>query len=287
MPELPEVETVRRGLEPAMTGRRVERVLVNRPDLRFPFPQGMATALSGARVERLDRRAKYLLLRFDNAQTLLVHLGMTGRFSIEADDSHEQPGDFVHAAPANPKHDHCIFEIEGGVTIRYNDPRRFGFMALFETARENEVSFLKDLGPEPNANDFSAPYLISALEGRRTPIKSALLDQAIIAGLGNIYVCEALHRSRISPRREARTIKGERAERLTAAIRQVIIDAINAGGSTLRDFASADGALGYFQHSFRAYGREGEACGAQGCEGRIRRIVQSGRSTFFCGQCQR
>lgn len=287
MPELPEVETVRRGLEPAMTGRRIERVILNRSDLRFPFPTQMAAVLEGARVQRLDRRAKYLLVRFDNVQTLLVHLGMTGRFSIEADEDHQQPGDFVYAAPANPAHDHCVFEIEGGVTVRYNDPRRFGFMVLFETALENEVSFLKDLGPEPNANDFSAPYLVSALEGRRTPIKAALLDQAIIAGLGNIYVCEALHRSRISPRREARTIKGERAERLTAAIRQVIIDAINAGGSTLRDFASADGALGYFQHSFRAYGREGEACVTEGCEGEIRRIVQSGRSTFYCGRCQR
>ena len=287
MPELPEVETVRRGLEPAMTGRRVEQVTLNRADLRFPFPEAMADRLRGARVERLDRRAKYLLVRFDNASTLLVHLGMTGRFSIEADATHQQPGDFVHAAPANPAHDHCVFEIEGGVTVRYNDPRRFGFMVMFETAREHEVSFLKGLGPEPNANDFSAPYLVSALEGRRTPIKAALLDQAIIAGLGNIYVCEALHRSRISPRREARTIKGARAERLATAIRQVIIDAINAGGSTLRDFASADGALGYFQHSFRAYGREGEACVTEGCGGEIRRIVQSGRSTFYCGQCQR
>lgn len=287
MPELPEVETVRRGLEPAMTGRRIERVILNRPDLRFPFPAQMAAVLEGARIERLDRRAKYLLLRFNRGLTLLVHLGMSGRFSIEADNDHQQPGDFVHAAPANPVHDHCVFEIEGGVTIRYNDPRRFGFMVMFDTDREHEVSFLKDLGPEPNANDFSAPYLTSVLEGRRTPIKAALLDQAIIAGLGNIYVCEALHRARISPRREARTIKGARAERLTAAIRQVIVDAINAGGSTLRDFASADGALGYFQHSFRAYGREGEACVTEGCDGVVRRIVQSGRSTFYCGQCQR
>ena len=287
MPELPEVETVRRGLEPAMTGRRIRALTLNRADLRFPFPERCAERVSGARVERIDRRSKYLLLRLDTGETLLVHLGMTGRFSIEADHSVERPGEFVHAAPANPKHDHCVFEIEDGITVRYNDPRRFGFMDLFETVGEDKVSFLAGLGPEPIGNAFNGPFLAETLAGRKSPIKTALLDQRIVAGLGNIYVCEALHRSRISPRRQAGTIKGDRAERLAGSVRDVIAEAIAAGGSTLRDFASADGALGYFQHTFRAYGREGEACATDGCGGHISRIVQSGRSTFYCGQCQR
>ena len=233
----------------------------------------------------MDRRAKYLLIRLDGGETLLSHLGMTGRYSIEAEDGTVQPGDFVHATPANPMHDHVVFGIEGGVTVRYNDPRRFGFMDMF--ADEAMCSYLKSLGPEPNSNAFSEAYLSRALKGRRSPIKAALLDQRIVAGLGNIYVCEALHRSGLSPRRLAGSISGLRSQRLAAAVRAVIDEAIAAGGSTLRDFASADGALGYFQHSFRAYGREGKACSTPDCTGRIERIVQSGRSTFFCSSCQR
>ena len=287
MPELPEVETVRRGLVPALEGRRLNSVRLNRADLRFPFPERMQERLQGVTVERLDRRAKYLLVRLSSGETLLVHLGMTGRFSIEADDAHQQPGDFVYAPGADPKHDHVVFEVEGGVTVRYNDPRRFGFMDMFATEAKDEVPFLAGLGPEPNSNHFSAAHLDAVLAGKRTPIKAALLDQRVVAGLGNIYVCEALHRAHISPRREARTIPGVRSSRLAVTVRDVISEAIDAGGSTLRDFAGADGALGYFQHRFRAYGQEGEPCPTDGCDGTISRIVQSGRSTFYCGRCQR
>jgi len=285
MPELPEVETVRRGLVPALEGRRILAVRLSRPDLRFPFPPDFASRVAGRRVERIDRRAKYLLIRLDDGTTVLSHLGMSGRYSIEAADLAVQPGDFVHAAPANPKHDHVVLEVEGGVTVRYNDPRRFGFMDLVTV--DADSPYLADLGPEPNSNAFSSAYLSDVLRGRRTPIKAALLDQKVVAGLGNIYVCEALHRARISPRRLAATIPGARAERLAPAVRSVIDAAIAAGGSTLRDFAAADGALGYFQHTFRAYGREGGPCPETGCTGHIGRIVQSGRSTFFCPVCQR
>ncbi|WP_417494025.1 bifunctional DNA-formamidopyrimidine glycosylase/DNA-(apurinic or apyrimidinic site) lyase [Maricaulis sp.] len=287
MPELPEVETVRAGLIPAMQGRLIERVTLNRANLRFPFPEDMARRLGGRRIEQIDRRAKYLLLRLAEEETLLVHLGMSGRFSIEAGEDAAQPGDFVHAAPANPKHDHVVFEIEGGVTVRYNDPRRFGFMLIFPTDAEDEQPNLAGLGPEPTSNAFSGAALGEALAGKRTPVKSALLDQRVVAGLGNIYVCEALHRSGISPRREARTIPGVRAERLARSVREVIEEAIAAGGSTLKDFAGADGALGYFQHRFSAYGREGVPCSTPDCSGEIQRIVQAGRSTFYCPACQR
>jgi formamidopyrimidine-DNA glycosylase len=288
MPELPEVETVRQGLTPALLGRQIERVEQNRPNLRFAFPDEFSARLSGVRVERLDRRAKYLLLRLSSGETLLSHLGMSGRFTIEtASGAGPLPEDMVHAAPANPKHDHVVFHLEGGVTVRYNDPRRFGFMDLYPTDAEHEVRYLTGLGPEPNSNAFSGAMLAEALRNKRSPIKAALLDQRVVAGLGNIYVCEALHRSGISPRRESRTIPGKRAERLAVAVRDVINEAIEAGGSSLKDFASTDGELGYFQHRFRAYGRENEPCPTPRCDGRVQRIVQSGRSTFFCATCQR
>jgi len=287
MPELPEVETVRRGLGPAMEGRRILAAAVNRPDLRFPFPEDFRARLEGFHVERIDRRSKYLLLRLSSGETLLAHLGMSGRFSIEAEERNAQPGDFVHAAPANPAHDHVVLSMEGGVTIRYNDPRRFGFMTLFPTGQEDAVSFLSVLGPEPDANAFSGAYLSEQLKGRRTPIKTALLDQSIVAGLGNIYVCEALFRAGISPKRLASSVAGQRAERLAPIIREVIREAIEAGGSSLRDFASAEGALGYFQHRFQVYGREGQPCRSEGCGKPVKRLVQSGRSTFYCSQCQR
>ncbi|MDF1767568.1 bifunctional DNA-formamidopyrimidine glycosylase/DNA-(apurinic or apyrimidinic site) lyase [Maricaulis sp.] len=287
MPELPEVETVRRGLIPALEGRRLLAVEVNRPNLRFAFPDRFAERLTGQRVERIDRRAKYLLVRLSGGETMIGHLGMSGRFSIEVDGAAAQPGDFVHAAPANPKHDHVVFRAEGGVVVRYNDPRRFGYMDLFRTAAEADHPVLGALGPEPHGNEFSGPYLSSVLAGRRTPIKAALLDQSIVAGLGNIYVCEALHRSGISPRRAAASIPGVRADRLATAVRAVIIEAIEAGGSSLKDFASTDGALGYFQHRFRVYDRLGAPCPTDGCQGAIQRIVQSGRSTWFCSSCQR
>ena len=287
MPELPEVETVRRGLIPALEGRRLLAVEVNRPNLRFAFPDRFAERLTEQRVERIDRRAKYLLVRLSGGETMIGHLGMSGRFSIEVDGAAAQPGDFVHAAPANPKHDHVVFRAEGGVVVRYNDPRRFGYMDLFRTAAEADHPVLGSLGPEPHGNEFSGPYLSSVLAGRRTPIKAALLDQSIVAGLGNIYVCEALHRSGISPRRAAASIPGVRADRLATAVRAVIIEAIEAGGSSLKDFASTDGALGYFQHRFRVYDRLGAPCPTDGCQGSIQRIVQSGRSTWFCSTCQR
>jgi len=286
MPELPEVETVRRGLIPAMEGRRILSAQARRPDLRFAFPDQFEARLSGAVVERLDRRSKYLLARLSTGETLLMHLGMSGRFSVTADDLTQQPGDFVYAAPANPKHDHVVFHMQGGVTVTYNDPRRFGFMTLFPTETEAVEPYLKDLGPEPLSNAFSAALLDEAFAGRKSPVKTGLLDQHVVAGLGNIYVCEALWRARISPRRLCASIPGVRSARLAPAVRAVIAEAIEQGGSTLRDYAGADGAMGYFQHQFDVYGREGEPC--HRCENAVvERIVQSGRSSFFCARCQR
>lgn len=285
MPELPEVETVRRGLIPAMEGRRILSAQANRADLRFPFPDDFAGRLTGTRMERLDRRAKYLLARLGSGETLLMHLGMSGRFSITAEDLKRQPGDFVYAPAADPKHDHVVFVMEGGVTVTYNDPRRFGFMTLFETTAQDRSAYLAELGPEPDSNGFSGPALSTAFAGRRSPVKAGLLDQRVVAGLGNIYVCEALWRARVSPKRLCNNATGARSERLAAAVRAVIAEAIEAGGSTLRDYAGADGAMGYFQHRFDVYGREGEPC-RRGC-GAIRRIVQSSRSTFYCPACQR
>lgn len=285
MPELPEVETVRRGLIPAMEGRRILSARANRADLRFAFPERFAERLTGTRVERLDRRAKYLLARLGSGETLLMHLGMSGRFSITAEDLKHQPGGFVYAPAADPRHDHVVVDLEGGVTVTYNDPRRFGFMTLFETGGEDGVAYLAGLGPEPDSNAFSGPALASAFAGRRSPVKAGLLDQRVVAGLGNIYVCEALWRARISPKRLCASTAGLRAERLATCVRAVIAEAIEAGGSTLRDYAGADGALGYFQHRFDVYGREGEPC-RRGC-GPVTRIVQSNRSTFYCPGCQR
>lgn len=287
MPELPEVETVRRGLAPVMEGRVIELAENRRPDLRFPFPDRFAGRLTGVRVERLDRRAKYLLLRLENGETLLAHLGMSGRFTIHLPDRAAKPGDFAHAPGTSEKHDHVVFDMEGGARIVFNDPRRFGFMTLFPTEAEESVPFLAGLGPEPNSNAFSGPFLQSRVKGKKAPLKAALLDQRVVAGLGNIYVCEALHQAGLSPRRLAGTLGPKRADRLALAVRQVIDDAIAAGGSSLKDFASAEGELGYFQHAFRAYGREGEVCLSPECGGKIMRIVQSGRSTFFCPTCQR
>lgn len=287
MPELPEVETVRRGLAPVMEGRVIERAETRRPDLRFPFPDGFAGRLTGARIERLDRRAKYLLIRLGNGETLLSHLGMSGRFTIHLSGGSEKPGDFVHAPATSEKHDHVVFEMEGGARVVFNDPRRFGFMTLFATDAEDRLPFLAGLGPEPNSNAFSGPFLQARVKGKKTPLKAALLDQRVVAGLGNIYVCEALNRAGLSPRRMAGTLGPKRAERLALAVRQVIDEAIAAGGSSLKDFASAEGGLGYFQHTFRTYDREGKMCLLPGCGGTIMRIVQSGRSTFFCPTCQR
>lgn len=283
MPELPEVETVRRGLEPAMIGRRVERAEIRRPDLRWPFPPRMAERLEGARITHLGRRSKYLLIALDRGETLIVHLGMSGRMQVDA-----APTATFHAAIApTAKHDHVIFHMEGGGRVTFNDPRRFGAMDLAPTHALEDHWLLARIGPEPLGNAFDEEHLVAAFRGRRTPVKSALLDQRIVAGLGNIYVCEALFRAGISPRRQAGRIAAPRVRALVPVIRATLLDAIEAGGSSLRDYRQADGAMGYFQHAFHVYDREGHSCTRDGCSGTIRRIVQSGRSTFHCPACQR
>ncbi|MEL6204994.1 MAG: bifunctional DNA-formamidopyrimidine glycosylase/DNA-(apurinic or apyrimidinic site) lyase [Pseudomonadota bacterium] len=283
MPELPEVETVRRGLEPAMTGRRIALAEVRRPDLRWPFPPRMAERLTSARVERLRRRSKYILADLDTGETLLVHLGMSGRILIGQEGS----AAFHHEQSVLPQHNHVIFHMEGGARITYNDARRFGAMDLMATGSEDAHKLLAGIGPEPLGNSFDAPYLVDRLKGRMTPIKAALLDQKVVAGLGNIYVCEVLHRTGISPLRKAGRLGPKRAASLVPAIRDVLREAIAAGGSSLRDHRQANGELGYFQHNFRVYGREGAPCPTEGCGGEIRRIVQSARSSFYCPRCQR
>ena len=283
MPELPEVETVRRGLAPAMEGFVIARAQVNRPDLRWPFPPNMADRLTGKRVLQLRRRSKYILADLDSGETALIHLGMSGRMLVSGDPL----GQFVHSHPAPEKHDHVVFDMENGARITFNDPRRFGAMDLFTTATGESHPLLISIGPEPLGNAFDEDYLVEALSRRNTPIKSALLDQKLVAGLGNIYVCEALYRSKIHPTRPARRVSKDRIASLVPIIREVLSDAIEAGGSSLRDFRQADGELGYFQHSFDVYGREGAPCRSTGCTSTIRRIVQSGRSTFYCPTCQR
>ncbi|MBB94298.1 MAG: DNA-formamidopyrimidine glycosylase [Rhodobacteraceae bacterium] len=283
MPELPEVETVRRGLAPVMEGMRIERAEVNRPDLRWPFPDNMAGRLTGQRVLQLRRRSKYLLADLDGGETLLIHLGMSGRMVVSGDAL----GRFVHDHPAPEKHDHVVFHMEGGARITFNDPRRFGAMDLMPTAGAEAHKLLAVLGPEPLGNAFDEHLLVAAFRGRNTPVKAALLDQGIVAGLGNIYVCEALFRAGVSPRRKAGRISAARVAALVPAIRTVLTEAIAAGGSSLRDFRQADGELGYFQHSFDVYGRETQPCKRPGCTGHVRRIVQSGRSSFYCPACQR
>ncbi|MBI1386486.1 MAG: bifunctional DNA-formamidopyrimidine glycosylase/DNA-(apurinic or apyrimidinic site) lyase [Rhizobiales bacterium] len=301
MPELPEVETVCRALAPRLVGRRFVRVEQRRPDLRFPFPPAFAERLSGARIDRLWRRAKYMLAALDTGEVLLVHLGMSGRMLVEPPGSPERlatvalyhgplddglggtSGNAGHEA----RHDHVVFHMDDGWRITFNDHRRFGMMDLFSKHDMDRQRFLAPLGPEPLGNAFSPETLGAALAGRATPIKAALLDQRIVAGLGNIYVSEALFRAAISPRRLSRTIPGRRAERLVPAIREVLEAAIAAGGSTLRDYVHADGSLGYFQHTFAVYDREGAPCPRPGCGGTVRRLVQAGRSTYYCGRCQR
>ncbi|GAA6201403.1 bifunctional DNA-formamidopyrimidine glycosylase/DNA-(apurinic or apyrimidinic site) lyase [Aquicoccus sp. SU-CL01552] len=283
MPELPEVETVRRGLAPVMEGQVMTQVEVNRPDLRWPFPDRMAERLTGVRVLQLRRRSKYLLGDLDSGETLLIHLGMSGRMTVSGD----LLGRFVHEHPAPQKHDHVIFHMDNGARITFNDPRRFGAMDLMSTTGAEAHKLLSVLGPEPLGNDFHEGYLVAAFQGRNTPVKSALLDQGIVAGLGNIYVCEALFRAGISPLRKAGRIAAPRVASLVPAIRDVLERAIAAGGSSLKDFRQADGELGYFQHNFDVYGREGAPCHTPDCGETIRRVVQSGRSTFYCPSCQR
>jgi formamidopyrimidine-DNA glycosylase len=297
MPELPEVETVCRGLEPALAGRRIASVRLNRPDLRFPFPAGLADALAGAGVDRVERRAKYILMHLSDGAIMLAHLGMTGRFTIwQPDGAAQNLGEFYFAEEAGRQgdgpHDHMVIDLEDGTRIVYADPRRFGFVDLIAPGEMAANRFLAGLGVEPLGNEFNADYLASALAGRKAPLKAALLDQRIIAGLGNIYVCEALYRARLSPRRLAGTIvrkrgQSPRVETLVSAVRGVLIEAIAAGGSTLRDYVHTDGSSGAFQQRFDVYDREGEPCRSPGCTSAVQRVVQSGRSTFYCPTCQR
>jgi formamidopyrimidine-DNA glycosylase len=286
MPELPEVETVRGGLAPVLEGHRLARVEARRPDLRFPLPLNFVQVLTGATVTRLARRAKYLLATLDREDTLVMHLGMSGRFEIARPEGAERPGEFHYAADPDPKHAHIVFETDAGARVTYYDPRRFGYMALVNTATMHLHPWFAGLGPEPLSGDFDAAHLKAAFTGRKQGPKTLLLDQRIVAGLGNIYVCEALNRARISPFKAAGKISKPRLVKLVADIRAVLTEAIAAGGSTLRDFAQTDGALGYFQHRFRVYDREGEPCLNDPCVGVIARKVQAGRSTFYCPVCQ-
>ena len=283
MPELPEVETVRRGLAPVLEGQRLALVTQARPDLRWPLPERFAERLTGRRIGRLGRRSKYLLVGLDGDETLIVHLGMSGRMLVEG----EMLGEFVHGAGRLPAHDHVVFHVADGPRVVFNDARRFGAMDLWPTAALDDHRWLAPLGPEPLGNGFSADHLAMRFGGRRTPVKAALLDQRIVAGLGNIYVCESLFRAGIAPERLAGSLSPRRIEKLAVAIRETLAEAIEAGGSSLRDFRHADGELGYFQHSFRVYGRAGEPCVTPGCTGTVARVVQSGRSSFHCPRCQR
>jgi formamidopyrimidine-DNA glycosylase len=286
MPELPEVETVRRGLSPHLAGARLARVIARRPDLRFPLPEGFVQRLTGARVGELGRRGKYILAPLDRGDTLVIHLGMTGRFVVEAGGPALTPGEFALATPADPKHAHIVFETEAGARLTYFDARRFGYMDLIDTDTLAGHPRFAAMGPEPLGPSFDVHHLARAFAGRRQGPKTLLLDQSTVAGLGNIYVCEALHRARISPFKPAAGIGPRRLAALTKAVREVLGEAIAAGGSTLRDYASVEGAMGYFQHDFRAYGRRDEPCPTPKCRGVIARAVQAGRSTFHCPVCQ-
>ncbi len=276
MPELPEVETVRRGLVPVLEGARLVRVIQRRPDLRFPLPDGFGQRLTGRHVSRVGRRGKYLLIGLDDGAVLIAHLGMSGRFRI-----------FKGPPPPEQPHDHVIFETASGHVVRFNDPRRFGFMDLTTTETLERHPMLARLGPEPVFPGLNGVELAMRLEGRSGPIKNVLLDQSVVAGVGNIYACEALFDAGLSPRRRASSVRGGRAERLARAVREVLERAVEAGGTTLQFHRQPSGELGYFQHSFAVYDRQGEACRRCGGAVRVKRIVQAGRSTFFCSGCQR
>jgi formamidopyrimidine-DNA glycosylase len=296
VPELPEVETVKRGLEPALLGRQFARIELRRKDLRFAFPEGMAEMMQGATVEALERRAKYILVHCSNGKSLILHLGMTGRFTILKKDGQSfEPGAFYHdvAGTSEPgPHDHVIWHLDDGTRVVYNDARRFGFMDWADTHLRDGHKLLKDIGVEPLGNSFHLDHLIEILRDKKAPMKAALLDQHVVAGLGNIYVSEALHRARISPKLEAgRLIKSRstdpRLEHLVRHIKDILTEAILAGGSTLQDFQNTSGEKGAFQQRFLVYDREGENCSTPSCTSVIKRIVQSGRSTFYCPTCQR
>jgi formamidopyrimidine-DNA glycosylase len=298
MPELPEVETVRRGLQPVMEGTRISRVEARRGDLRFPFQQDFVARLEGQTVIGLGRRAKYLMADLSSGDVLLMHLGMSGSFRVAGQASETQastntPGSFHHPRGEARAHDHVVFHMASGAVVSFNDPRRFGYMKIIPRDEMDAEPFLRSLGPEPLGNAFDAAMLASACAGKKTSLKAALLDQRVVAGLGNIYVCEALYRSHLSPKRAASTLAAragtptEHAKRLVAAIHAVLNEAIEAGGSSLRDHRQTSGELGYFQHSFRVYDREDETCRTRGCKGHVKRFTQNGRSTFWCSVCQK
>jgi formamidopyrimidine-DNA glycosylase len=293
MPELPEVETVRRGLEPVMDGARFSKVEARRPDLRFPLPRGFADHLEGKTVKGLGRRGKYLLLDLSSGDVLMMHLGMSGSFHVFHGGRKTDTARYHHEREKHATHDHVVFHMSNGAIVTFNDPRRFGFMKLTPREKLDEHPLMKAIGPEPLGNEFDAAMLAHACKGKKTSLKAALSDQKVVAGLGNIYVCEALHRALLSPRRRASTIasrKGEpneRAESLVEAIKAVLKDAIEAGGSSLRNHKRTDGELGMFQHNFRVYDREGQPCVTRGCKGTVKRITQGGRSTFYCLTCQK
>ena len=283
MPELPEVETVRRGLAPAFENATFRKVVQRRADLRFPFPENFVSRLEGQKVTALTRRAKYLLADLSGGEVLILHLGMSGSFRVEGN----VVGTFHHERSAALKHDHVEFYFSSGAIVTYNDPRRFGFMDLVARAHLGEHAFFRRLGIEPLGNALNGTVLQELFRGKAAPLKAALLDQSLIAGLGNIYVCESLFRAGLSPERAAGALSGEEAERLSTIIRAVLEEAIAAGGSTLNDFSHTDGTLGYFQHRFQVYDREDEPCLTPGCRGVIGRQVQGGRSTFHCPVCQK
>ena len=293
MPELPEVETVRRGLQPAMEGARFSKVELRRGDLRWPLPKDFAQRLRGKTVIGLGRRAKYLLADLSSGDVLLMHLGMSGSFHVFQEAGSKALGRYHHERAPHAAHDHVVFHMSSGAIVTFNDPRRFGSMKLVARAKLDAEPLLGNLGPEPLGNEFDAAMLAKVCKGKKTSLKAALLDQRVVAGLGNIYVCEALYRARLSPKRIAATIAGktgapnERAERLVEAIKAVLNAAIKDGGSSLRDHKLTDGELGMFQHRFRVYDREGEKCPTPGCRGTVKRIVQNGRSTFYCPVCQK
>jgi formamidopyrimidine-DNA glycosylase len=277
MPELPEVETVRRGLAPVLEGATIKKAITRREGLRFPFPEDFDTRLEGNKIERLRRRSKYILMDCSDGLVVILHLGMSGKVTIYKDGETPEIG----------KHDHVSLITERGDHIVYTDPRRFGIITFTDIDSESTHALLKNIGPEPLGNEFNASVMDEGLHGKKSTIKAALLDQKLVAGLGNIYVCEALWRAGISPKRLAGSVKGKRAAQLVPIIRDILKDAIAAGGSTLKDYAQVDGELGYFQHTFNVYGREGEPCCTEGCDGTVSRIVQSNRSTFFCPKCQK
>jgi formamidopyrimidine-DNA glycosylase len=293
MPELPEVETVRLGLQPAMEGFRIDRAVARRENLRFPLQTDFAARLTGQTVTSLGRRAKYLLADLSSGDVLLMHLGMSGSFRVVLDEAGHTPGAFHHPRGEDRTHDHVVFKMSSGATVIFNDPRRFGYMKIFARTAIDDEPFLKALGPEPLGNAFDADMLAKACAAKKTSLKAALLDQRVVAGLGNIYVCEALFRANLSPKRQAATLATrtglptDRAKRLVDAIHAVLHAAIAAGGSSLRDHRQTSGELGYFQHSFQVYDREGEPCRTKGCAGIVKRFVQNGRSTFWCPKCQK